>query len=202
METPPADRAGFGTLAHRILETLDYGSSPRPLEAQIRLALDREGIPATGRQDLLIRLAAVAQTLAVMLTGVAPDEIIREMPFAARFEQDGANVIVDGKVDLLFRKAGVWHIVDYKFSDHPAKELALRYGPQLAVYLEALSAPLPDTTDREPRFVSTGPAPFRVCLLGGDSQGRCHVTELPPPKVGDTAARLIQAARALSSSLN
>ncbi len=198
---PLLDRAGFGTLAHRILEILDYGST-RPLEAQVRQALDREGGPAAGRQEILTRIMGVAQTLATLLTGVAPVEIIREMPFAARFEQDGASVIVDGKVDLIFLKAGVWHIVDYKFSDHSAEELSARYGLQLAVYLEALSAAVAGTTDRQPRFVSAAPAPFRMFVLGGDSQGQCHMAEIPPPKVGDTAARLIQAARALTPAAN
>jgi ATP-dependent helicase/nuclease subunit A len=196
-ESPLLDRAGFGTRAHRVLEALDYGSAT-PLETQIRRAVERDDASATDPQDLLTRVTGVAQTLATLLTGVAPEEIIREMPFAARFEQDGASVIVDGKVDLVFRKAGVWHIVDYKFSDHPAEELVTRYGFQLAVYLEALSAAVPDTTDRQPRFVSTGPAPFRLFVLGGDSQGRCHMAETPPPKVGGTAALLIQAARALN----
>ena len=107
-------------------------------------------------------------------------------------------MIVDGKVDLLFRKAGTWHILDYKFSDASEKELVERYAFQLAVYLSALSSPIPDATDRLPRFTSTGPAPFRLMVLGVDTRGRCNVGTLPLSQNDDTAARLIQAARTLS----
>jgi ATP-dependent exoDNAse (exonuclease V) beta subunit len=195
-EAPLYNRAEFGTLAHRVLETIDYWSAT-PLETQIRQALDRDDSPPVNPTKRMARLAGVAQTIATMLKGVSPDAVIREMPFAARFEQDGTSVIVDGKVDLLFNKAGIWHIVDYKFSDRPAEELVARYGFQLAVYRDALSAPLPDTTDRLPRFASTGPAAFRLMVLGVDSQGQCNTGTIPPSPSEDTTVRLIQAARAL-----
>jgi hypothetical protein len=73
-----------------------------------------------------------------------------------------------------------------------------RYGFQLAVYLGALSAPLPGTTQRLPRFATTGPATFRVQVLGVDTRGRCRMAALPPSHPQDTAARLIQAARVLT----
>ncbi|MEI6147586.1 MAG: UvrD-helicase domain-containing protein [bacterium] len=198
--TPPSltasERTGFGTLAHRLMETLDYGSAT-PLETRIQRAVESAGAAAGDREQLRSRVGGAARTLAAMLEGVSPEDLIRELPFAARFEHDGASVIVDGKVDLLFRKAGVWHIVDYKFSDHSEGELIERYGFQLAVYLEALSTPLPGTTQRLPRFATTGPASFQLQVLGVDTRGRCRMAALPPSRPQDTAARLIQAARVL-----
>jgi len=78
-----------------------------------------------------------------MLEGADPDKIVREMPFAARFTHDGATVIVDGAVDLMYFKDGAWHIVDYKFSGRGPAELKKKYGLQLAIYRAAVSAPIP-----------------------------------------------------------
>jgi ATP-dependent exoDNAse (exonuclease V) beta subunit len=197
-DAPLFDRAEFGTLAHRVLETLDYGSAT-PLDAQIRRTLEQEDATAVGRTEWADRIGGAARTLAALLKGVPAEAVIREMPFAARFDHDGASVIVDGKIDLLFNKAGAWHIVDYKFSDKRAEELVESYGFQLAVYRDALSSPIPDTTDRLPRFAATGPAAFRLMVLGVDSRGQCREGTIPPLPSEDTSARLIQAARALSA---
>jgi hypothetical protein len=196
METMASTPTEFGTLAHRILEALDYAAAT-PLDRQVREALAGPSLPEAGRTAWMNRIAGAAHMLATMLEEVPQPDIIREMPFAARFEHNGACVVVDGKVDLVFRKAGVWHIVDYKFSDHSAAELTARYGFQLAVYLEALSDPIPGTTRRTPRFTAAEPAEFRLFLLGVNGQGHAIVIPVPNVDHAEVLLRLVTAARSL-----
>jgi hypothetical protein len=138
--------------------------------------------------------------LSLELTEVLPGNIIRELPFAARFTHDGAELIVDGKVDLLFLKNGIWHILDYKFSDLDTESLKARYALQLAVYRDALSAPTPDPALRTPRFVTTeiGAAPFTLILLGINGRGDAVKQEIDGEAAKNVSARLMAAARALS----
>ena len=140
-EVPEAilDRSQQGTLAHRILETLDY-AAPIPLATQIEQSPEWGKAGPTEKKALRPQVESAAHALSTLLRGVAADDIIRELPFAARFNHDNAEVIVDGKVDLIFLKNGIWHIVDYKFSEQSTGELRAHYAIQLAIYREALSS--------------------------------------------------------------
>jgi hypothetical protein len=130
---------------------------------------------------------------------VSPDDLIREWPFAARFTHDGAELIVDGKVDLVFRKDGVWHIVDYKFSEQEAESLRSRYALQLAVYREALAKPAEPAPLRIPRFDGAGraPAPFRLLLLSVTESGTSSILDLTDEAPDPVAPALIAAARSI-----
>jgi hypothetical protein len=116
-----------------------------------------------------------------------------------RFSADGAELVVDGKVDLIFLKNGIWHIVDYKFSDHDAAALRMRYALQLAVYREALSIPTDTPPLRVPRFstVAIQPTAFKLILLGISRNGNCIEIDLSEPEPADLAMQLISAARSL-----
>jgi ATP-dependent exoDNAse (exonuclease V) beta subunit len=196
---PVLDRAQRGTLAHRILETVDYASRV-PLAAQIEQSPDWGDATASEREMIRPQIETAARLLSLELTEVLPGDIIRELPFAARFTHDGAELIVDGKVDLLFLKNGIWHILDYKFSDLDTESLKARYALQLAVYRDALSAPTPDPALRTPRFVTTeiGAAPFTLILLGINGRGDAVKQEIDGEAAKNVSARLMAAARALS----
>jgi len=192
-------QAQLGTVAHRVLETLDYHSG-LPLERQISQALELERLSSTDRDTLITSVTAAATRIGGLLKDIPRDNLIRELPFAARFEHDAAEVITDGKVDLLYFKDGVWHILDYKFSAHAATELTARYALQLAVYREALFAPAVTGFPRSPRFETAlkTPAPIRLTLLGITQKGICtqvDVTDIPQP---DIAYQLVTVARSLS----
>ena len=195
---PVLDRAQFGTVAHRILETLDY-RSVAGLASQIERSPEWSATDTAERCLFLPRIQAAAQTLAGLLGDVPPDNLIRELPFAARFTAEGSELIVDGKVDLLFLKDGIWHIVDYKFSDHDADTLTARYALQLAVYREALSSPTDTPPLRLPRFRTTAhqAAAFRLILLGVGRDGVCRVIDMPEVDPADLEAQLFSTARAL-----
>jgi ATP-dependent exoDNAse (exonuclease V) beta subunit len=195
---PILDPAQFGTVAHRILETLDFQRGAA-LVSQIEQAPEWNATTQEDRALFLPRVQAAARTLAGLLEGVAPEHLIREFPFAVRFSADGAELVVDGKVDLIFLKNGIWHIVDYKFSDHDAAALRMRYALQLAVYREALSIPTDTPPLRVPRFstVAIQPTAFKLILLGISRNGNCIEIDLSEPEPDDLAMQLISAARSL-----
>lgn len=201
-DAPAFSKAQLGTLAHQILETLDYQST-HPLSRQIEQAAELESLSLADRKAILTSVTAAATSLAGLLKDVAPEHVIREMPFVARFDHEGAQVIVDGKVDLIYFKNDAWHILDYKFSSHTASELAERYALQLAVYREALSTPSADERLRIPRFETElkKALPFKLALLGITPAGNCLEVDVTNTVQPDIAARLITAAQALSTSI-
>lgn len=207
---PVEDRARIGTLAHRILESLDYNASI-PLESQIAASAEWNDSPRSDRARLQKQVLSAANAIAALLPDHQPSTInqaygaashspiLHEFPFAARFDDDGAQVIVDGKVDLLFLKDGCWHLVDYKFSDHSPDELRERYGAQLLVYREALSLPTKAPGLRTPKFACANPAPaeWTLTILAVDSAGRCALVPIEGDPPADLPALLIDAARQL-----
>jgi ATP-dependent exoDNAse (exonuclease V) beta subunit len=140
------------------------------------------------------QLAAAARWLQRTVKGLPPENMLRELPFAARFAHDGAEVFVAGAADLVFFRDGVWTIADYKFTDESPDELRRRYALQLAIYRAALFG-----DDGRPRFATaTGKGEIRLLLVrcGGDFQA----LEIPLaafPSLGKVSAEVIAAARAL-----
>jgi ATP-dependent helicase/nuclease subunit A len=68
----------------------------------------------------------------------ASEEVYEEAPFALREEANGLPTVITGVVDLVYRGADGWRIVDYKTDvDASSEELRLRYGGQLGAYVRA-----------------------------------------------------------------
>lgn len=191
--------ARFGTLAHRVLERLDYFSGVS-LKRQIQAAPEVAGLAPGERREMLRPLEAAATAIAGRLKGVAREDLIREMPFVARFTHDGAEVTVDGKVDLVFFKDGGWHVSDYKFSEHSTAELAARYALQLAAYGESLWCPCAMSPLRTPRFATRNrlPATVTLSVLGISRAGVCSCVEVGSQPREAIAAQLVDAARRLA----
>jgi hypothetical protein len=196
----------LGIVGHRILQELDYGA---PLEAQIASSPHWPALRAADRAAAVRRLTAVADTVRDSILGgsraggtepappesgkegLAPaEQVLREYPFAARFTHDGAEVTVDGQIDLLVFKAGVWHIVDYKFTDEPLDAVLGRYGFQLRVYGEALAR----GAAADPGSPFAG-GRFALRLLLANSAGQVRVADVPVMPPAATASRLVAAAR-------
>jgi ATP-dependent exoDNAse (exonuclease V) beta subunit len=106
-----ADPVELGNLGHAVLESFDFHNS-RNIPARVRQALERLGAESEPLPGLETRVSRAAEFLCGKLADTPPAEVIREMPFCARFEHDGAICVVDGKIDLLYLVAGIWHIVD------------------------------------------------------------------------------------------
>ena len=66
-------------------------------------------------------------------------EIHREIPFLQFLNRDGADIIVQGVVDLLALKDNNAIIIDYKTTRAPAEKLIELYKPQLDMYAAAVS---------------------------------------------------------------
>jgi ATP-dependent exoDNAse (exonuclease V) beta subunit len=140
-----------GLVLHRALETWE-GKDERTLrQAAARLAgeiapeeaVDPTGLPAEVREILD---AFTGSPLAIALSEV---EILgREIPLLLHAAGGPAW---RGSIDLLYRDAaGVLVIADYKTDrDTGDAALAARYGPQLAVYAEAVQRAL--GLDEKPR---------------------------------------------------
>jgi ATP-dependent helicase/nuclease subunit A len=186
-------RIGTGIFGHAVLEKLDFS---RPPAGQIREAAAGYGGGEREQSALGRQLGNAAAALARLLEGADPEKIIREFPFSTRFDHDGAEVIVDGAIDLLFFKDGAWRIVDYKFSGRPASELKKKYGLQLAIYREAVSRAIPGSRARTPLFrEGTEPAPFTMTILGIGPDGKVREVEIGEGEAGDVPARAVAAVR-------
>ena len=58
------------------------------------------------------------------------------------------GILATGRIDLAYRKAGEWTVIDFKTADlKDARSAALTHSAQMAVYREALSM----VTGKEPR---------------------------------------------------
>lgn len=130
------DYAEIGTIGHEVLETFDFKAAGSVKE-RVREALERLSPQAVDTARLKDRIAEAIEYLGAELRNVQQDAVIREMPFSARFEHDGAKCIVDGQMDLVFFDGEAWRIVDYKFVNLGADGLMRRYALQLQVYAAA-----------------------------------------------------------------
>ena len=157
-------------------------------------AILRDLVPAAPLENSDPQLRAAAQWMQQTLADVLPENVLRELPFAARFTHDGAEVYVDGAADLVFFKDDVWTIADYKFTNEPADELRHRYALQLAIYRAALFS-----DDGRPRFAAAAGQDVVKLLLvhcGKDFQA----LEIPLadfPSLGKISAAVIAAVRTL-----
>jgi hypothetical protein len=192
-----ADPAELGNLGHAVLESFDFHNS-RDIPARVRQSLERLGAESEPLHGLETRVSRAAEFLCRKLAGTPPTDVIREMPFCARFEHDGAICVVDGKIDLLYLADGIWHIVDYKFVNASAENLAAGYALQLQIYHDAISEPAADRK-RRPLFVADSPpTAFAMLLLG---VGNHRLVPVPVEPIPDTAARVIAAARLLTREI-
>ncbi|MBQ8922548.1 MAG: UvrD-helicase domain-containing protein [Oscillospiraceae bacterium] len=143
----PLDRnaALTGTLVHRLMEYMVSGGVPKDGDALISAILrefDAEeavyapllrGVLGTVTHGGYPQSDGTPADLLAELRGA--DEVCCEVPFC----QQRGSEIVSGVIDLLYRKDGAWHIVDYKTNAERA-HLAEKYAAQLAAYREAVRA--------------------------------------------------------------
>lgn len=105
-----------GTIAHLLLEELDFARPEPPEPDAVKELGEAQGIELTDAdvQDVRDIVAAFASSpLCARLAGAAPPR--REAPFALTLEPDGAGSLVTGLVDVLAQAPdGSALIVDYK----------------------------------------------------------------------------------------
>src|SRR5262249_10119516 len=124
----------FGTLVHAVLAEVELGADAeavaRVARAQARLV---GGTP--GEIEAATRAVSAALTPPVLRRAAAAAECRREEPLAHRLP-DGT--LLEGVVDLAFREAAGWTVVDFKTDAVPDSQP--QYAAQLRLYRDAIAA--------------------------------------------------------------
>ena len=145
-EEPPAEAEGLpgtqrGTLAHRLLEDLDFARPQAPSAEAVRAVADELGIPVTD-DDLTDLAGLVGSFAAAPLCArlAAATAVRREAPFAYPLQAPEGEVLVHGFIDVIARDGDRALVVDYK-SDRlepeggdPAERVERDYRTQRLVY--------------------------------------------------------------------
>ena len=132
------DDSALADLAHEQSERALDDATARALAAEVREMLDR----FTG--------SPVAAALAT--PGV---ERWFELPFA--WDWDG--VPVHGSIDLVYRDASGWHVIDFKsdrLNGNSAQEAASRYAVQIGLYRRAIEAAVGEAASAGLLFLRSG----------------------------------------------
>lgn len=136
--------AGWGTAVHRLFEAVFRGLPRERWHGEGRWILAEEGLPAEALEEL-VGLAVRAWESPLGLRIRQALEVHTEVPFgmaASRAElglgDDGPEtVLLEGAMDLVFREADGWVIVDYKTDMGAlgnAAEVVETYAPQIRMY--------------------------------------------------------------------
>jgi ATP-dependent helicase/nuclease subunit A len=156
---PPVSEHGteWGTVIHFLLE-MALREPGRDLSSTARTALEEQGLP-TGRAAEALEVVAAVKASGIWRRAAGAERTLVEVPFeiclspddrllreiagAAAGGQGGAGtvpVLVRGVVDLAFREAGGWVIVDWKTdtfrSDTELAALKHHYAPQARLYAD------------------------------------------------------------------
>ncbi len=149
-----AGRAGaivLGSLAHAILRNLAYDDKHQPIHQIIEEALDRE-LP----HELQTERAAIRDELYSMLSTFMTSEayaelcastiVAREVPFLMPYGIASGQLptgLMEGRIDLVYRKGGRLWVADYKTDRVTETEMADRaqmYREQATYYTQAVRA--------------------------------------------------------------
>jgi ATP-dependent exoDNAse (exonuclease V) beta subunit len=133
---PRANRPGgrrFGALVHGVLSRAPLDAGTAALEPLIGWYARLFGCPEPERRAAAVAVLAALEH-PVMARARAAAELRREAPVALRVSP---GELAEGALDLAFRDAGGWTVVELK-TDLP-QDLPSAYHRQLALYVEAVS---------------------------------------------------------------
>ena len=134
----------IGTIVHRLMEMLVSSGGKVDLDQAVReIAWDYEAEDAY-YTDILKSVGSTVRNGGFPQETEVPQDILRELlsaeevycevPFCYN-EKDGER-IWHGVMDVLYRKDGQWHIIDYKTNADPS-DLDEKYQEQMAAYVAA-----------------------------------------------------------------
>ena len=124
----------FGTLVHAVLAEVDLGAS----ESEVARTAELQGriVGATAEEVAAATAAAVAALAhPVVARAAASPALRREVPVFLRLD-DGR--LAEGVVDLAFREAGAWTVVDWK-TDAELGARRATYFAQVQLYADAIA---------------------------------------------------------------
>ena len=124
----------FGTLVHAVLAEVDLRAGAEEVR---KVALAQGRLLGATPEEVTgaARAAAAALSHPLLLRAAAAEDCRREEPILHRLE-DGT--LLEGVVDLAFRDASGWTVVDFKTDAQPASQP--RYAAQLRLYCAAITA--------------------------------------------------------------
>ncbi|HEX6983850.1 MAG TPA: UvrD-helicase domain-containing protein [Planctomycetaceae bacterium] len=184
----------IGSVAHAVLERLDFADAASLTEERIAQTIDRCLLSLRGEADRHLH-RRVSKKVAALLSSPLANELAgatglhREVEFRLRWDRPelGRPAEVIGTIDCLFMDAdGRWHLLDYKTVEESGEDeeaLVACHGLQLAAYALAVE-----------RMFGRPPATARLVRLGPPLRtSRIPVT----PEALSDAARRIDAAIAM-----
>jgi ATP-dependent exoDNAse (exonuclease V) beta subunit len=132
-----ADPRRRGTLAHAVLERVDFRhAKDEPAKALAR-AMDAAGAPASA--DLVGRLSPfVSGEYAQRLGELEPARLSRELPFSLAVDAGPATLVIEGQIDLLVDRGDEVEVLDYKVTSPRGSDPTAHYQFQLGAYAEAV----------------------------------------------------------------
>jgi ATP-dependent helicase/nuclease subunit A len=136
----------LGIAFHEAMELADWRQpdsfEERAREVGARHRLDRDAVRWIGRaMQLVLESDLIRRALAAEAAG---RPVWRELPYLRPAPQGRAGAMQEGRIDLVFRDARGWVVVDYKTDEIPRGEadpdsyFRERYAPQLREYADAL----------------------------------------------------------------
>jgi ATP-dependent exoDNAse (exonuclease V) beta subunit len=130
----------FGTLVHAVLAEIDLGAGEEGIEALVHVKAGMIGAPTEERAAAMDAVrAALAHsviTRARDAAGQVAYDVRREVQVIAH-KADG--MLVEGFVDLAFREAGRWIVVDFKTGADDIEANLPRYEEQVRLYAGAVA---------------------------------------------------------------
>jgi ATP-dependent helicase/nuclease subunit A len=127
----------WGRIIHRALEVL-LRKEGIGLQAMISSLLKEEGRPLSEQDAVATAVQAVLSSDFWVRVKKSQTALV-EVPFASRIEGPTPGIVA-GTIDLVFKEADGWVIVDYK-SDRVGgviDDLVARYKPQVLIYKDFL----------------------------------------------------------------
>ncbi|MCD8349042.1 MAG: UvrD-helicase domain-containing protein [Planctomycetaceae bacterium] len=131
-----ADR-DMGEVVHRLLA---LGGNAQEMEDEAARLLRDHGLPAADAADVA-HLAATARRSTLWQRAEASEKRLREAPYAVWLDDDHGGRLQRGVIDLVFKEADGWVVVDYKTDSLPhalpINEAAARHADQVRQYRAA-----------------------------------------------------------------
>lgn len=129
----------WGTVIHSLLEIAmkdkeaDLGNWARMLLAENEME--------TGVADLAVETVEAVMGSPLWARAENADLVMTEVPFQVVNPAEGVPTMIRGAMDLIFREAGGWVLVDYKTDivegAESLEKLKTRYAPQLDIYAKS-----------------------------------------------------------------
>ena len=143
--SPKGNPALTGTIVHRLMEVLVSSGNKVSLDKAVTEITQEYGADAQIYQDILLKVGEAVRSGGYAQKNGAPRDILTELLNAEEvhcelpFCRQAGNGLWNGVMDVVYRKDGRWHIVDYKTNADP-DDLDALYQEQLEAYREAFRA--------------------------------------------------------------